>query len=226
MRSYKDMETVEFMTPQGIAMFPWIFEKNPEPDDQGNTWYGVTIRFPKDGVDQDELKTMRRQFMKAAKEGWPEGNDPDSPGKFTEDFGSPLRDGDKFDKANNKKRREELFGCWYLSLKSKDRPGFVKVAVAGDKKVESGVLKAATPGEIIDILDKEDCYSGMIVVASGVTFPYENKGNEGVGVRLTNVFKVREGERFGGKPAAKEQFAKFGSGAPSKNDADDADDLL
>jgi hypothetical protein len=211
-RDYKDMETIEFITPVGTAMFPWIFEKNPEADEQGKTWFGITLRFPKDEMEGDEdFIAMRRQFMRAAKEGWPKGNDPDNPGKFDSEFGSPLRDGDKFDKANNKKRREELFGHWYISFKSKDRPGFC------------GVNKS---GELVDLISKEDAYPGMGCAVSGVAFPYDNKGNQGVGVRLTNICKLKDGERIGGKPAAKEQFAKFGkSSGPSRNDSD-TDDLL
>lgn len=229
MRDYKDMETVEFMSVPGVAMYPWIFEVNPEEDDQGKKWYGITMRFPKDEVDAggkhaDDWKEMRRQFMKAAKQGWPNGNDPD--GGFTDEFASPIRDGDKFNKANNSKRKEELFGHYYISFKSKDRPGFVKVARKGDKKLVNGDLKPAVEGEIIDIYSKEESYPGMICIVSGVTFPYSNKGNEGVGVRLTNIFKAGEGERIGGKPSGSEQFAKFGKNAPTRNEADDADELL
>lgn len=217
MRNIKDMEIIEIMTPPGIVMYPWVFEKNPEPDDQGVNWFGIVLKFPKDfdeyprnyeGDPEAELKEMRRQFMKAAKQGWPNGNDPD--GGFTDDFGSPLRDGDKFDKANNKKRNEELMGHWYMSLKTKNQPGVVW----------------AKKGALVDILSKEDFYPGCWAVGSGLTFPYENKGNEGVSTRLTNVCKIADGERIGGKPAAKEQFKKFGKGAPSRNDADDADELL
>src|SRR5688572_18419096 len=130
MRQYKDMETVEFMSPEGIAMYTWVWEgpvgsaggvgPNPEADDQGIHWYGLLLRFPKDKVNEDELKAMRRQFMVAAREGWPKGTNND--GTFDSDFASPLRDGDKFDKANNKRQNEELFGCWYMSFKSKTAP--------------------------------------------------------------------------------------------------------
>lgn len=219
MRQIKDAPIVEIMTPPGIVMYPWVFEVNPEEDDQGNKWFGMMLKFPKDGShmprgyggDFDtELRDMRRQFMAAAKQGWPEGNDIDNPGKFTPEFGSPLRDGDKFNKANNNKRNEELFGCFYINLKSKNQPGLVW----------------AKSGGLVDIISREDFYPGCIAVGSGVTFPYENKGNQGVGCRLTNVCKIADGERIGGKPAAKSQFAKFGNGAPTRNDSDDADELL
>lgn len=223
MKNVKDAPIIEFMSPEGIVMYPWIFEKNPEPDDSGKTWYGCVLKFPKDTVNADELKGMRRQFMKAARQGYPDGND--GGGGFTVDFGSPMRDGDKFDKANNKKRNEELFGHWYVSFKTKNQPGCVTVALGGESIITDGRPRQAVAGELIDVTTKDDFYPGCTAVVSGVAFPYENKGNEGVGVRMTNVFKSGEGYRIGGKPSAKTQFAHLTKGAPGRNDTD-ADELL
>lgn len=188
------------VTPPGIVMYPWVFEKNPEEDDQGKTWFGLMLRFEKSLVDAggefaDEWRDMRREFMRCAKSAWPEG--------LPDELASPIRDGDKFDKANNKKKKEELFGHYYINFKTQNQPEVVKLP------------------SLSVITSKSDFYPGCVARASFTAFPYDNKGNEGIGVRLTNVAKVADGERIGGKPAAKEQFAKFGKGAPSQNDSDD-----
>lgn len=211
MRDTRNDPIVEFITPEGITAYPWIFEKNPEADDQGVNWYGLMLKFPKEeyqhgkvllpAVDQDELNEMRRQFMVAARQGWPK------PEALPEDFGSPLRDGDKFDRANNRKKNSELEGFWYMSLKTKNQPGCVEAPA------------------LTDILTRDGFYSGCIARGSGIAFAYENKGNTGVSTRLTNVCKMKEGVRIGGAPAAKDQFKQFGRGGPTANDTD-ADELL
>lgn len=208
-------EIIPFMTPPGIAMYPWVFEPNPEPDDQGVIWYQIMLKFPKKDVDEggkhaDDFKDMRRAFMAAAKQGIELGvYDFRSMDDKPAEFGSPLRDGDKFNKANNKKRNEELFGHWFMNIKSKEPPEVVDAENA---------LKIIT--------SRRDFYPGASAVVSGVTGPYNTKGNEGVYTRLTNVCKIADGDRIGGKPAAKGQFEKYAKNAPKRNASDDGDDLL
>lgn len=205
-----------FTTPPGTVMYPHVFERNPEADDSGKFAYGVMLRFKKEDVDEggpyhDEWITMRRQFMSCAKASWPGGVP-----KI--DFGSPIRDGDKFDKKNNKKEKEELTGHYYINFKS---PGAEDVK---DTSHQPTIVDANNG--LGEIRSRKDFYPGCEAAVSGTCFPYDTKGNEGIGVRLTNICKTNDGERIGGRPDAKEQFAKFGkASAPSRNDSD-ADDLL
>lgn len=208
-------EIIAFTSPPGIVMYPHVFERNPEADDSGKYAYGIMLKFKKELVDaggefHEEWIAMRKQFMKCAKLGWPGG--------LPTDMGSPVRDGDKFDKANNKKQKEELFGHYYVNFKS---PG----SEDKDNSEHKPTIVDANRG-LGEITSRKDFYPGCVAAVSGTVFPYENKGNEGVGVRLTNVCKIDDGERIGGRPDAKEQFAKFGkASAPSRNDSD-TDDLL
>lgn len=206
-------EIIAFTSPPGVVMYPHVFDRNPEQDDQGKYAYGIMLRFPKDQVGpggeyEEEFKAMRREFMRCAKLSWPNG--------LPDEMGSPVRDGDKFDRANNKKRKEELLGHYYMNIKS---PGSEDVK---DDTHRPSIVDANRA--LSDITSRKDFYPGCIAAVSGTVFPYSNKGNEGVGVRLTNICKIDDGTRTGGRPDAKEQFAKFGKGT-RRNDSD-ADDLL
>lgn len=214
-----NIEMIAGVTCPGITMYPWVFEPNKEPDDQGNYWYQIMLKFPKDKVEdggefEEDFNEMRRNFAKAAKEGIRTGmysftSMSDRP----DDFGNPIRDGDKFDRQNNKKRKEELRGHYYVNFKSKAESDPPEVTDA-----QNGLTT---------ITSRKDFYPGCWAVVSYICGPYENKGNEGVYTRLTNVCKIKDDKRIGGKPAAKEQFSKYGKNAPKRNRADeDEDDLM
>jgi hypothetical protein len=206
-------EIIAFTSPPGVVMYPHVFERNPEVDDSGKYAFGVMLRFKKETVDaggefHEEWKAMRREFMRCAKIAWPGG--------LPEEMGSPVRDGDKFDKANNKKKKDELRGHYYINFKS---PGN-----EDQKSLESQPTIVDANRGLAEITSRREFYPGCVAAVSGTVFPYDNKGNEGVGVRLTNICKIDDGDRIGGRPDAKEQFAKFGKGT-RRNDSD-ADDLL
>lgn len=207
-------EIISFVSPPGVVMYPWVFGRNPEVSDSGKYHFGIMLRFEKSLVDaggkyHDEWRAMRKEFMRCAKIAWPGG--------LPSDMGSPVRDGDIINKANNKKNKPELHGHYYINFKS---PGADAVSDMTGQPEVVDAKRGLGP-----ITSRQDFYPGCIAAVSGTVFPYENKGNEGVGVRLTNVVKLDDGERIGGRPTGKDQFAKFGSGAPSGN-ASDADDLL
>lgn len=210
-------EIISFTSPPGTVMYPWVFEKNSEADDSGKYWFGLMLRFEKRLVDaggeyNEEWLDMRREFMRCAKLSF-SSYDRDE----LKNLASPIRDGDKFDKENNRKKKEELFGCYYMSFKCGGSENKDDLSGAPTIVDRNNGLK--------EITQRKDFYPGCIGLVSGTVFPYSNKGNEGVGVRLTNICKWSDGERIGGKPDAKDQFKKFAKDAPNRNESD-ADDLL
>jgi hypothetical protein len=92
---------------------------------------------------------------------------------------------------------EELYGQYYITAKSKSRPGIIDA-----RKSDISTL---------------DVYSGCTGRVSIILGGYNNKGKKGVWIRLQNVQKASDGERIGGKPAARKQFDELES---------DDDDLL
>lgn len=212
-------EIIAFESPVGIVMYPWVFERNQEADDAGKYWFGLMLKFKKEMVEaggdfNEEWLDMRRQFMKCAKLSFT-SYDKDE----LKNLASPIRDGDKFDKENNRKKKEELFGHYYMSFKC----GGVEEKNKDDMSGAPTIVDRNNG--LKEITSRKDFYPGCEAMVSGTVFPYSNKGNEGVGVRLTNICKWNDGERIGGRPDAKDQFKKYAKDAPSKNNSD-ADDLL
>lgn len=111
---------------------------------------------------------------------------------------SPFRDGEDRDgKAGYDP------GTVFISARSKDQPGVVK----GRDRVPC---------------NESEIYGGCYVRASVTAFAYEHAGNKGVSFALNNVWMIREGEPFGSRVAADEEFAgvdmdadAFGADEPS-----------
>lgn len=78
-------------------------------------------------------------------------------------------------------------GCYYINVKSKDRPQIV------DRNLQ-------------DIIDPEEIYSGMYARFSLSFYPYSFNNMRGISVAMGNVQKVKDGERFSGKTKASADF--------------------
>jgi len=101
------------------------------------------------------------------------------PKKFT----NPLRDGDE-DFDNN----PEYEGHWIISAKSDRKPGII------DKDKEP-------------LTTDDEFYSGVHARFSIKFYPYGTAGNNGIGVQLNHLQKVKDGERLGGsRSTADEDF--------------------
>jgi hypothetical protein len=97
----------------------------------------------------------------------------------------PLRDGD-----TDREGKDGYEGCMFISARSKDRPGVV-----------------IGPHRDICTPDREhEVYGGCYVRASITAFAYDTAGNKGVAWALNNVWKLRDGEPFGGRRNAQEEF--------------------
>lgn len=62
-------------------------------------------------------------------------------------------------------------------------------------------------------LAPNDVYSGMYARVTLNFFPYDTAGNKGVGCRLGNVMKTKDGEPLSGGASAASDFADFGGAA-------------
>ena len=96
---------------------------------------------------------------------------------------SPFREGDE-----DREGKDGYEGATFISARSKDKPG---VVVGPDREI---------------CTDASDVYGGCYVRASVTAFAYEAKGNAGVAFALNNVWKVRDGEPFGSRVNAEDEF--------------------
>ena len=106
------------------------------------------------------------------------------PEKFT-DIRDPLHDGDE-----EKPEDENYQGCYFLKSKSNQQPTVV------DKDLEP-------------IESSKVFYSGCYGRASVNFYAYNKAGNQGVGVGLSNVQKLREGKALGNMATAEEDFSEL-----------------
>lgn len=84
---------------------------------------------------------------------------------------------------------DECKGHWVITASSKLKPQCVHIS-----NVHAGLLPS-------------DVYSGMFAHVTVNFYPYDNKGNRGVGCGLGNVCKVKDGEPLGGRTNADTDFA-------------------
>ncbi len=103
--------------------------------------------------------------------------------KIPKNIRTPFRDGDK-----DREGKDGYEGCTFIGARSKDKPG---VVVGRDR----------TP-----CMDPSEVYGGCFVKASVTAFAYDNAGNKGVSFALNNVWKIRDGEPFGNRRNASEEF--------------------
>lgn len=104
-------------------------------------------------------------------------------GKIPNKFHTPLHDGDD-GKTDNPIYRNS----YYINAKSKEAPQVV------DKNV-------------MPIVDQTELYSGCYGNVSVVFYPFNYGGSKGIAAWLGNVQKIRDGEPFGGRIMAKDEFS-------------------
>jgi len=103
-------------------------------------------------------------------------------GKIPNKLHLPLHDGDE-DKPDNPIYKNSYF----INAKSKEAPQVV------DKNV-------------LPILDQTEVYSGCYGNVSIIFYPYSYGGSKGIAAWLGNIQKTHDGEPFGGKVLAKDEF--------------------
>lgn len=159
-----------------------------ELNDEGVLVYGSSILIPKS--DKATLKKIK-EAIDAAKA---EGKDKFWKGKIPANLKTPLRDGDT-ERPDDAAYADHYF----LNASSRKRkPGIAKPI----GKNPDGTTKFE------EISDSTEVYSGCYARVSLNFFPFNAKGNVGVGAGLNNIVKVQDGEPLGGSaPSVSSEFA-------------------
>ncbi len=166
---------VNLTTNPGRLSFPKFFPDNHGKKDDGTPSYETQLLIDKSDV--DGVAALNAAVAEVAEAKW---------GKGWKKMGvtSPLRDGDKEkneltrDGEKKKDKYPERLGHFFLNARS-NRPVGV-VDAKNEVITESGLV-----------------YGGSYARLNVNLYPYNNKGNLGVGVALEAVQKVSEGEPFG-----------------------------
>lgn len=105
-------------------------------------------------------------------------------GKIPRTWHDTVKDGDDDEVLE---KNPEYEGHWVLNASAKTKPSLVD--------------RALDP-----ILDSSEIYSGMFARISMNAFAYKTKGNTGVSFGLNHVQKLRDGDFFGGRSRAEDDF--------------------
>lgn len=133
--------------------------------------YMVTLLIDK--KDEKELKRIQAVIDKVksddkSKKKWG--------GKVPADLRLPIRDGDK-----EAEEKPEYSGMWTICAKS------------SEDRAPKIVDRRANP-----IMDRDEVYSGCYANVKVSFFAFSHKGNNGIGVALNVIQKVKDGERLAG----------------------------
>lgn len=111
-------------------------------------------------------------------------------GKLPPKFKTPLRDGDE-EKADDDNYAE----MYFLNCSSKNKPKIVG-------------MERDTAGNLKEITEESEVYSGAYARVSLNFFLFDTKGNKGIGVGLNNIQKVKDGEPLSGGSSAEDDFSE------------------
>jgi hypothetical protein len=162
--------------------------------------FRVTICWEKTRI--AELQPMVALCKEVVAEAWPESQ---QPGAFfaLEPF---FRDGD--DPRHNTKKRDYLFGKYYINMKQKAIPG---------RAADGKIVYTGHPGILgpygNDIMPL-DIWAGCTGRCSGILFGTDYMGRHFVSTRLNNIQLFETGDRIGGggRPDPKAQFGSIKEG--------------
>jgi len=161
--------------------FLWQPRASDNDDSDGDKEkYSTCVLIPKE--DQQTIAWFKKAFDAACQAGQSKGLwGATLPGNFK----IPLRDGD----AEYLEKGEEYKGHWFLNVSSTRKPQIVDLAMN-------------------PIYDESEVYSGCYARVCINLFPFNQKGNRGVGCGLEAVQKICDGEALGGVPVdVNEAFA-------------------
>jgi len=185
-------------TPEFRVAFPSVFQARRN-DLSGKDEYSVVALFPP-GADLSKLKAAAlvalHQEFGPDKAKWPK--------KLKTPF-KDQGDREKLDEETGKMVLPQGYvkGAIYINLKSTQKPGVVDSAVE-------------------EIIDTSDFYGGCWARASVNAFGYNKKGNRGVSFGLINLQKIRDGDAFGNRTKATDDFSAVSTpaGENSQSSAD------
>lgn len=179
---------MQIVIPRGDTAYLHLFKPQPAMEEGKPDQYSATFLWDEDNPKLDKLK---KAIVEVAQKKWGDK------AKSMLDKGqlrSPLRPGSDKEDAKDADMYE---GKVFLKASSTDKPQVV------DQDAEA-------------VLDPMDVYSGCIGRADIWLFPYDKKGNRGVGAILNSFQKLADGERKSGRRPASDAFSN----------ADDDDDLM
>lgn len=157
--------------------------------------YSVALLWPK----STDLTELKQAIVDAARSKFGPNADKLLGGKLK----NPLRDGDQ--KKNDEGVVDPNYkGKWYVTARSKNRVTIV-----------DSQLQPVDPTEV---------FSGCYFHAQLRFYPYDQKGNKGVGCGLQNIMLVGKGKRIDGREDAATAFKDFTPDV--MEDADGVDDLI
>lgn len=142
--------------------------------------YSVCILIPKD--DKETVAKIKSAIDASKTKGTDSWG-----GKVPAGLKLPLRDGDL------ERDSAEYKGHWFINSTSKLKP----IVVGTERDIEGRLVP----------LSENDVYSGCYARVSLNFFPYNQKGNKGVGAGLNNVQKVADGEALSGRGNADSDFS-------------------
>lgn len=162
----------------GLVRFAYLHIFEPRRNVDGTTGkYECVCIIPKSDTD---TVTLFNEALEAAKR---DGINSKWGGKIPKNLQGGLRDGDE-------KEDPAFADCWYFNAKSSKKPG----------------IRVLEDGEVLELLENDDFYSGCYGAVSVNLFPYSAGGNNGVGVGLNNLIKIEDGERLSGGRTADQDF--------------------
>lgn len=126
---------------------------------------------------ETDITMMKRAVQNAIIEKW----GPDKT-KWPKGLRLPFRDGDEKMDLNG------YAGHWFVTASSKQRPGLINQRKEPINSEDQGF------------------YAGCYARATLIAFAYDKAGNRGVAFSLQNVMKTRDGESFGGRRDASDDF--------------------
>lgn len=183
-------DRIRLITPEATLHWAYLFRaREPKKGSAREAMYMCDLVFTPAIMQTPEFQAMRDAAQKVAKEAFGDKlAGLIAADKFINPFWKVER---KIDAATGKLPPGYEAGGVYITIKSKQRPGIVKPAGGGFEP----------------ILDENEIYPGCIVRASVDVWAYDNE-SKGVSFGLSNILKVRDGERLGGgRPAAQDDFA-------------------
>lgn len=175
--------TKDITTGIGTLSFPHVFKETASTNDKGETVYDIQFIIPKS--QREDVRNILRAIKAVGEAKW---------GDKWKQVRTPLRDGDAEkdelteDGSTKGEKYPERLGCYFMNARSTKPVGVYD--------------RTRNP-----ILDADVLYGGCKGKIAVTFYPYSTQGNHGIGVGLSGVQKVADGEAFGNaRPSVESMF--------------------
>lgn len=123
----------------------------------------------------------------------------------------PIKDADEYLNDDGELKRPEWAGCYFARMHSKSRPG---------------VVKRDDDGDLVDVIERDEIYSGAWYVCGANAGGWTHSTGKGVSLYLNNVLKIKDDAAFGGGPSPDDDFSDYVGTVPEASDDDEDGDPL